>query len=625
MIIKILSNKGFSAFGYNNNKIEKGQAEITVIQNFEANTLGIVGKLNASQYYDMLKYQDGLRNDAKSTQIHIVISSHKREDDKERLTQCAKEYMEKMGYGSQPYIVYFHKDTRNNHVHIVSTRVKLDRTIISDSNDKTRSVKICREFNHRYGHTMAENVQQQFRLDVQQALQWTFPDEKSFASLMETFGYKSNIINPPNKNIIFIKDGSVCGKVSKDDLIPNISLYNEGISFRKNKNLDKEDRSPIFNRKQLIYTKMTKYNSRGYTLREIEKLEEFRKQLGLKLHIISRIDKEGKRHFAWMCQDFVSKTFFKGSDIMNLDGFSLQPDIEVKTELFKTVAPELMLNNEQQPLPWRQARKQLRNVGYELLMYKGRARVRVMNTNQLFDIPPQITKAMMRAQRIADVKALPIHSVAEGRVLAMLNYVSYKEIEPEQFAPVDHAVKAEQACVINSILSNGTENLSAKLQEENIHVVVSGEDIYFLDGKKAILYPASEIDVPLTLEDIENRKIKFISMDYLSANYERWTRLGEEEDLKQLQNESQVLSSKKPFDSDAQYEEFKDRSRRGNEPFEGESLSPIGDVHTRTNQSVNLFDVLIDLSMGLGQNLAAYQRSAQPSKKDRKKRDRTER
>ena len=625
MIIKILSNKGFAAFEYNSQKIEKGHAEVTAMQNFDASMLGIVGKINAAQCHDILKYQDGLRSDAKSTQIHVTISSHKRDDDKERLTACANEYMEKMGYGKQPYIVYFHKDTQNNHIHIVSTRVKLDRTIITNSQEKRRSSQICREFNSRYSHSLADTVQQQFRLDCLEALKWAFADAESFASLMHTYGYKCKNITPNAKSIVFIKDGSICGKVTKEQLQQNFQRYADGISFRKNKDLDKKSRSPIFSRKQLIYAKLTNYNKKGYTLREIERMEEFRKQLGLKLHIIPRIDKQGKQHKAWMCQDFIGKTFYKGSDIMNLDGFSMQPDVVVKKELFNAVAPELMLDKNLNPLPWREARKKLSMVGYELIMYKGNARVRVIGTNDLFDVPQEFKKAMMKAQRIVDVRAMEIHSIAEARVLAILNFVPYNEIVPNTFAPVNMERLNETKNIIQSIFANTPENIAEKLAEEKIAVIMSGDKCFFFNQNNPMLFPADDINIPLTLDDIEKSGIKFISMDYLSDNYERWNQLGESSEQEQFQNESQALSSKVPYHPDNEDENYRERSRSGIEPIEGDTLSPVGNGETRTANSLSLFDILIEVSMGFGQNLASYQRGAQNSKKDKKKKDRVER
>lgn len=624
MIIKILSNKGFSAFAYNSQKIEKGHAEVTAMQNFQASMLGIVGAVNPAQCHDILNYQDGLRSDAKTTQIHVTISSRRRADDKETLTACAKEYMDKMGYGEQPYIVYFHKDTQNNHVHIVSTRVKLDRTIITDSQEKKRSSKICREFNYRYGHALADTVQQQFRLDCLEALTWTFADEKSFASLMATYGYYCKKTNPEAKNLIFIKDGSICGKVTKEQLQPSIRRYANGVSFRKNKELDKKDRSPIFTRKQLIYKKLTDYNRKGYTLREIEKMEELRKQLGLKLHIIPRLDSQGKRHLAWMCQDFIGKTFYKGSDIINLDSFSLQADTVVKKELYNTVAPELMLDKNLDPLPWREARQKLATVGYELIIFKGRARVRVMGTNDLFDIPTELRKEMMRAQRIADVRALPIHSVAEARVLAVLNFVSFKDIVPAAYAPIDTEVRTVTGSIISSILENQPDQVNEKLKEEKIAVIVSGDNCFFLDQKNTMLFSATELGVPLTLDDIEKLNLNFISMDYLAQNYEKWTQIGENAEAEQLQKESQALSSKIPYQPENQDEGFKQRARKGNDPFEGQ-MSPIGNAYTRTTQSVGLFDILLGMGMAFGQNLASYQQGAQNSRKDKKRKDRDER
>lgn len=53
--------------------------------------------------------------------IHISLNPHP--DDvltDEQLTAIGQEYMEKMGYGNQPYIIYRHEDIGRSHIHIVS-------------------------------------------------------------------------------------------------------------------------------------------------------------------------------------------------------------------------------------------------------------------------------------------------------------------------------------------------------------------------------------------------------------------------------------------------------------------------------------------------------------------------
>jgi len=56
--------------------------------------------------------------------IHISLNPHP--DDvllDSQLADIAKEYMDKLGYGNQPYIVYKHEDIARHHIHIVSIRV----------------------------------------------------------------------------------------------------------------------------------------------------------------------------------------------------------------------------------------------------------------------------------------------------------------------------------------------------------------------------------------------------------------------------------------------------------------------------------------------------------------------
>jgi hypothetical protein len=64
--------------------------------------------------------------------------------------EMAHEYMERMGYGKQPYIVYKHNDIERIHIHIVTVCVGIDGKKISDSYDHPQSMAICRDLEQKY-------------------------------------------------------------------------------------------------------------------------------------------------------------------------------------------------------------------------------------------------------------------------------------------------------------------------------------------------------------------------------------------------------------------------------------------------------------------------------------------
>lgn len=69
----------------------------------------------------------------------------------EQLTAITKEYMAKMGFGNQPYIIFKHTDIERTHMHIVTTCVKSDGKKIPDYNDHGKSMAICRNIEKDYG------------------------------------------------------------------------------------------------------------------------------------------------------------------------------------------------------------------------------------------------------------------------------------------------------------------------------------------------------------------------------------------------------------------------------------------------------------------------------------------
>ena len=78
----------------------------------------------------------------------------------EDYVKIANEYMLKLGYGDQPYVIFKHTDIERSHIHIVSTTVDKNGNKISDSFEKKRSLEICRQIENDYNLTQITEKQQ---------------------------------------------------------------------------------------------------------------------------------------------------------------------------------------------------------------------------------------------------------------------------------------------------------------------------------------------------------------------------------------------------------------------------------------------------------------------------------
>ena len=116
MIAKILSSSTtFNAVEYNEKKDERGQSELLVAKNFG----GLEDNPSKAVFKKYFKAYAMTNTNVKNPQFHATISTKKREHDFDQLAKIGEQWIEKMGYGKQPYIIYGHSDTANNHVHIV--------------------------------------------------------------------------------------------------------------------------------------------------------------------------------------------------------------------------------------------------------------------------------------------------------------------------------------------------------------------------------------------------------------------------------------------------------------------------------------------------------------------------
>ncbi|MDR1089876.1 MAG: relaxase/mobilization nuclease domain-containing protein [Prevotella sp.] len=155
MVAKISSGKSlFGALSYNQQKVDEGVANVLFSQNMIRT---VDGSFNIQLCLRSFEPYLMANNKTQNPVIHISLNPHP--DDvltDEQLSNIAQEYMEKLGYGKQPYLVYKHEDIDRHHLHIVSIRVDETGKKINDSFEKKRSDTIRRELEQKYNLLPAE-------------------------------------------------------------------------------------------------------------------------------------------------------------------------------------------------------------------------------------------------------------------------------------------------------------------------------------------------------------------------------------------------------------------------------------------------------------------------------------
>ena len=173
----------FGALAYNGEKVNEGVAKILETNKVFCSADGTHDIAACMQ--DFLAYMPSLIHTKKPI-IHISLNPHP--DDKitdEQFSAIAQEYIEKMGYGNQPFVVYKHEDIDRHHLHIVTLAVDEQGKKINDGNNFYRSKHITREIEQKYGLHPADKKQfkEVFRLQEVRPEEGNF--KKQLASVIK--------------------------------------------------------------------------------------------------------------------------------------------------------------------------------------------------------------------------------------------------------------------------------------------------------------------------------------------------------------------------------------------------------------------------------------------------------
>jgi len=302
MIAKILkATTGFSGVLYSELKVDKGGATFCGAFNFPFQSQDA----DTDKYIAYMEQLASCANKpVKNLQFHAIISTKGKEHDIVFLIGISQKWMERMGYGNQPYLIYFHGDTNNNHVHIVSCRIDIKGNSIPAYMEGRRAGIAIREL-------MNENLKNTAVADINDVLQnYSFSTEAQFKLVLEQRGWKIRTSN----NIINLIKFFNQGEVDLIEVKEKAKIYKQNIARIK-------QLRAIFN----------KYG--GLQTEELQ--NTMRNKFGV--DVVFHKSQGHTKPYGYTVIDHDSKTVFKGSEILSIDKLinpvSRDKHIEIVTQI----------------------------------------------------------------------------------------------------------------------------------------------------------------------------------------------------------------------------------------------------------------------------------------------------
>jgi len=286
MIVKILSSASsdFHGVKYNDKKRKSGAGELMLMQNFPDGIDEKSKQKEVRNYFKAISKSDKV----KKPQFHATISTKFQNHSKEELTEIGKHFMKEMGYENQPYIIVFHNDTENNHIHLVSTRV-----------DKTTGKKMDDSFEKLKSQRALQKVLAELQgVDLDKELE----NDTAFDILKNGVKQKTIFDN----QIVF---SSKSDSKRANQIKAFLNKYKEVYSNKVFKVIDNREAEGIED-------DQTKRNATPKIEFESELQHKMREMFGIDIVFHH---KDGQQPFGYSLIDHKTQKVFKGSEIMKMN------------------------------------------------------------------------------------------------------------------------------------------------------------------------------------------------------------------------------------------------------------------------------------------------------------------
>jgi hypothetical protein len=157
MVVRITSPHSLKrALNYNEKKVQKGQAECIHAGNYILNPEQMKFHQKMERLQDLVSLNERTK---KTNTLHISLNFDPSEKhSKQLLAAIAQTYMDKIGFGNQPYLAYQHNDAGHPHIHIVTVTIQPDGKRIDTYNiGRNQSEKARKEIEQDFNLIKAQS------------------------------------------------------------------------------------------------------------------------------------------------------------------------------------------------------------------------------------------------------------------------------------------------------------------------------------------------------------------------------------------------------------------------------------------------------------------------------------
>ena len=469
VVVVLKAATSFAGIDYNERKNEEGKSELLVAENFAMNP----DNLKKSDYIAYMESVCRTNPAVKAKQFHAVISCKGREYSADDLKNVALQYINKMGYGNNPYMIYFHSDTENNHVHIVSTRVQKNGQKVKDNMEAVRSQKVINQI-------MNVDLALKAKDDISKYMEFSFSTVQQYKLLLEQSGWK---LREKDGLLILYKGGEKHASIQLEQIKDKAKQY-----------------TPDEERRKQITALLFKYKQ-GLSYTELQTLMKDKFGINLVFHT-------GKGHtkpYGYTLIDYRNKRVLKGGEVMDLKKLLVEPNKQAKVEHCNSIINLLLKDGTKYTMD--SFKKLMLDYGYRFSM-NGTIFING-DDKALLVLDKKLLKELRYNSRVYEANKFNVATLKEAELLSRIYHVKKDDILIQEHMDKKNTVYSD---MINSYLAHSSD-LHSTLREKGILFVEDDNLVYLIDKKNKVIVSTDDLGINIIKDGYSKDRITLVTLD----------------------------------------------------------------------------------------------------------------